>query len=409
MNLIPIDIEIIRLNQPLPFSIRSEDGALLAPKGYIVERRVYLDALMVQRGKLFVDITESESHHRAYMGRLHSMVRQDRELGQIAETAAAPVANKVLHIKDTSEVNWLDLQDQAHSILRDTHSPEFLLRLDKLKGELLRQVKFHPDCTLFALIHLAATELRRYSATHAMLVSVVCAVAAQDVLKWTDEDIHTLLNAALTMNIGMTELHDRLAMQMEAPNAEQIRTIQSHPDRSRELLLSLGITDTNWLEAVVQHRTTPSGPLSQRLVGERLARLIQRADMFSARLSPRASRAPESPASAMQSGSFDDNRKMDEAGAALIKAVGIYSPGTFVKLANNEISVVVRRGLNTTMPKVAVLINRRGMLTGEPIIRETSQSEFRIVGSLPHRDVKVNHNFERLLALAKHSSLDRPW
>ncbi len=408
MNLVPIDINTIRLNWPLPFSLRTEDGTLLAPKGYAIERRFQLDTMVMQRGKLFIDITDSESHHRDYMSRLHSMVYQDRELGKIAEASVEPITHHGLRIKEiTTEVNWFDLQDQAHSILRDVQSPEFLQRLEKLKGELLRQVRLNPDCTLFALIHLAATELRRYSATHAMLVGVVCVVAAQDVLKWADEDIHMLLNASLTMNIGMTELHDRLASQMEAPNAEQILAIRSHPERSRDILLNLGIENSGWLDAVVGHRSTLSGPLGQRATGERIARLIQRADIFAARLSPRASRPSDSPTSAIQSCYFDENRQMDEAGAALIKAVGVYSPGTFVKLANNEIAVVVRRGLNTTMPKVAVLINRHGMLIGEPILRETSHPEFRIVGSLPHRDVKVNHNFERLLALAKQSSQDQ--
>jgi hypothetical protein len=140
-----------------------------------------------------------------------------------------------------------------------------------------------------------------------------------------------------------------------------------------------------------------------------MARLIQRADMFAAKLSPRASRIPDSPASAMQSCYFDEVRQIDEAGAALIKAVGIYSPGTFVRLATNEIAVVIKRGLNTTMPKVAVLINRQGMPTGEPILRETSQAEFRIVASVPHRDVKVSYNLDRLLALTKTAAADRPW
>jgi hypothetical protein len=78
-------------------------------------------------------------------------------------------------------------------------------------------------------------------------------------------------------------------------------------------------------------------------------------------------------------------------------------------LSTNEIAVVIKRGLNTTMPKVAVLVNRQGMPTGEPILRETSQAEFRIVSSVPLRDVKVSYNLDRLLALTKSVASDRPW
>ena len=109
----------------------------------------------------------------------------------------------------------------------------------------------------------------------------------------------------------------------------------------------------------------------------------------------------------MQACYFDENRQIDEAGAALIKAVGIYSPGTYVKLVNGETAVVVRRGVNSTTPKVAVLINRQGMATGVPMVRDTSQPEFRIASGLRYQDIKVNHSLERLLLLTKSSATDR--
>ena len=115
------------------------------------------------------------------------------------------------------------------------------------------------------------------------------------------------------------------------------------------------------------------------------------------------------PATAMQACYFDENKKPDEAGAALVKATGIYSPGSFVRLTNNEIAVVIKRGSNTTTPRVAVLINRNGMPIAEMSVRDTSQNEFRIIASVPHRDVKVKINLERLMALSKSLSADRPW
>ena len=111
----------------------------------------------------------------------------------------------------------------------------------------------------------------------------------------------------------------------------------------------------------------------------------------------------------MQASYFDENREIDEAGAALIKTLGIYSPGTFVRLTTDEIAVVIKRGGNTTTPRVAVLINRAGMPTGELILRDTSKREFRIVSGVLQRDVKVQINLERLLALTKLPRSDRPW
>ena len=67
MNLTPVEIDAIHVGQPLPFSLLSENGTLLAIKGYVIKQREELDTLTLQRSKLYIDITESESHRRAYM------------------------------------------------------------------------------------------------------------------------------------------------------------------------------------------------------------------------------------------------------------------------------------------------------------------------------------------------------
>jgi hypothetical protein len=105
------------------------------------------------------------------------------------------------------------------------------------------------------------------------------------------------------------------------------------------------------------------------------------------------------PAHAMQATYFDEVKKVDEAGASLIKAVGIYPPGSFVKLASNEIATVVRRGVNTLTPRVAVLVNRHGMPMAEPAIRDTRLVEYKIVSAVNHRDIKVRSDLMRLLTL----------
>ncbi len=410
MNLIPINIDSIVVGQPLPCALRDEGGTLLANKGFLVNNRLELQVMLGKREHIYIDFDQSDNFRRAYVNRLNNLVMEDRAIGQIADVQMASYGLKKPNPADfVDDADWLDLQTQAHGILRDTQGDSFLPRLERLQTALDKYTQRNPDGTLFALINIAGSETRHYSATHALLVAVVCTVAAREVLKWPEDEIKSLCSAALTMNIGMTDLHDRLTVQIEPPTPEQIKRIETHAPRSVDMLQQMGVADRLWLEAVLNHRAQVPGPLAKRTPGKRLARLIQRADMFAARLSPRASRAPGTPASAMQSCYFDENREIDEAGAALIKAVGIYSPGTYVRLTTNEVAIVVKRGLNTTMPRVAVLINRQGMPTGEPILRETSQAEFRIVASVPHREVKINHNLDRLLALTKPSALDRPW
>jgi len=406
MNLVPVNVDAILIGHPLPCALRDQKGTLLASKGFQVRSRADLQAMIGRRDQIYIDFDQTDNFRRGYVNRLNNLVLEDRELGQIAQVQVSPydaVAARA-DLPDNDTPDWVELQSRCHAALRDGQGDSFLPRLEYLQSELERQTIRNPDGTLLALIQLASGEIRHYSATHAMLVTAMCSIAAREVLRWSAEDRSTLGSAALTMNISMTELQDRLASQQEPLSTQQVQRIGSHAARSVDMLQQMGVSNEVWLEAVLNHNRKLPGPLAPRSPGQRLARLIQRADMFAARLSPRATRPGDSPGAAMQSCYFDENRQIDEAGAALIKAVGIYSPGTYVRLLTQEIAVVIRRGFNTTMPKVAVLINRQGMPIGDPIIRDTSQAEHRIAASVPFRELKVKQSLDRLLALTRQVS-----
>jgi hypothetical protein len=151
---------------------------------------------------------------------------------------------------------WLDLQVQGTRLLRDLNTQNFPDDLERLQQQLDRLSRRNPDGALFALFHLAYSEVDLYSATHAMLVSVVCGLAAREVLQWPERMQDTLCKAALTMNIGMTSLQDRLASQREPPSAEQRDYIAQHAQRSVDLLKKMGQHDPDWLEAVRDHHRT---------------------------------------------------------------------------------------------------------------------------------------------------------
>ena len=386
----------------MAYPLRDEKGQLLAKQGYVFEKREDLHDWEKRGISFFVDEEESELHNRAFIGKLIHMVHRGSAIGEIANTRIS----KVLPLNapedepdETGPPDWLDLQVQANALLRDVESPLFLAKLMRLNRRLMRLSASTPDSCLFALFHLSASEIKLYSATHSMLVSVMCVLAAREVLNWPEDEQRQIGLAALTMNIGMTELQDQLATQIPPLQPDQKEAVTRHAANAAALLKAAGVNETVWLDAVRHHHGVRPGPMADRTPAQRMARLIQRADIYSARLSPRASRLPMSPAAAMQASYFDEHKQVDEAGAALIKAIGIYSPGSFVKLHTQEVAAVVRRGLNTTTPKVAVLINREGMPTVEPVLRDTSNRDYRIVASVPHRDVKLQINLERMLTL----------
>jgi hypothetical protein len=404
MNLAPVATSSIRLNHPLPYHLVDKRGVLIAKKGFVVESEKHLLEIAAQSGGLFIDVENNENQapkdvQRAFVEELQTMVRKERSLGEIANTRVPTEASRKRAAIESDRIDWLDLQVQCNSLLRNSTPETFDERLETVSGILAHQLQRNPDGVLFALIYLSASEIRMYSATHSMLVAVICALAAKDSLSWPSDEQDIVFKAALTMNLGMSELQDRLAAQRSSVDAFQRTEINAHCEKSVELLTAMGVKDALWLDAVLSHHGQIPGPLAGRSNAERLARLIHRADLFAARLAPRATRQPSSATAIMKACYFDELGKVDEAGTALLKVLGIHQPGTFVKLVSGEIAAVARRGENIKTPKVAVILNRDGGPVSEPYIRDTAQKAYSIEAGVQRSDVKVNLNLERMLAL----------
>ena len=399
MNLVSLSIESIQMGQPLPFVLRGSDGSLLAHKGFVIRNREELARLVLRGRELYVDTDESGDSHRAYLAQLQRMLSADTSLGEIAamkmtasDQTAGARAGKTLPA-------WPELQLQATQLLRSPSPSDFGGRFQALYDELARHSEQTPDATLLALIYLSAQETRMYSATHAMLVSCVCMVVAREMLRWPAAQVQRAGQAALSMNIALTELQDQLAQQTQPLTSVQITAVQEHAAHSQALLRQLGVADPVWLEAVACHHHRAPGPLAKKSEALQISRLIQRADVFGARLAPRASRWPMPVTAAMQASYYDEEHKVDEAGAALVKTLGVYPPGAFVRLASHEVGVVVRRGSTATTPRVAVVTNREGMPTGEPIPRDTGMPPWKITGVVAFKDIRVSLPLGRLLQL----------
>ncbi len=295
--------------------------------------------------------------------------------------------------------DWLDLQQRVHALLIGEDEQGFLPHFESLHAELQDQGLDHPDATLTTLIHLGSTEIDLYSATHSILVSVLCALVARQVLRWPPGQVETVGKAALSMNIEMTALQDILSHQSVRPSPEQQRLIDLHRVLSADLLQEFGVNDPLWLDAVRHHHDKVPGPLKPREPFSRLARLIERADVYAARLAPRAGRAPLPPEVAMESCRLDENRQVDEAGTALIRLVGKYPPGSAVRLVNGETGIVLGRSRRGRSASVAVLIGSDGVALKEPVLRHTGLRQHPILESSAHRNLGSTADLKKILKM----------
>lgn len=400
-QLLPPDV--LRVGQPTLFALRDKTGMLLVPKGTLVADTEQLQQLAAR--ELYVDEQDSELLKRAIAGKVHELVRGNELLGRIAQARpdasdlVAPSAADARRLDDAVTA-WSNLQVRVAALLRDAEQADFVAKAGALQKTLFDQINSDADDALLLLVHGATQEFRDYSASHAMLTAVVCELASRHVNDVSPAERQSLRCAALTMNVAMTALQNQLAQQESRLSAPQREQVDSHAERGAQALRAAGVTDELWLDAVRHHHDAPPGPLASLSPAQRLARLIRRADVFAARMSPRRGRPAMSATAAAKAAYLDENGQPDEAGSAIIKAVGLYPPGCLVRLASQEIAVVLRRGRRANAPTVAAIVNPAGAVLASPTLRSTHMPSHAVTAGVAPHEVKVRLNLQRLLQLS---------
>lgn len=393
--------EILRTGHPAPVSVRDASGHLLLAKGVMVASEEQRQCLISR--VLYVDELEGDLLKRALAGKLDSMVRQNAKLGQIASAQPDAVVMSTPAAARASidpVMAWSNLEMRGRALLQDPAPADFLPRLLKLQAEVLELADADADLTLLILVQASTSDAHHYSVTHGLLVAVLCELAARQLPGFTVERRHSLRCAALTMNMAMTVLQDQLALQEATPSPKQRELIDNHAQRATTCLQEAGVSDALWLQAVAQHHTTSAGPLSTQEPALQMARLLQRADIFSARLSMRRARPALAASAAVKAAYLDEQQQADEAGKAIIQATGIYPPGSYVRLSSGEVAVVLRRGTHAKTPKVASIVSKSGSALGEPVLRDTRLRPHDVMGGVAPHEVKVRLQMEKLLRLA---------
>jgi len=388
----------LRLGMTLPYDIYDAGGKLMFARGQVLRDSPQVRALV--DGGAWVMSEDTMEYQRALAHKLDTLVMQDVPLADIAKADTsfrmdAPLAPKAeLGPREA----WSDLLLHTHNLLRDSEPVDFPARVAHIRDAALKRLHAHPDATLMLLVFESSQAFEDYSSRHALLALLLCDLVAQQ-LQLSQPLREALQGAALTMNFGASVVHDRMAAQADVATPAQRQSLAAHGDRAAQRLAAAGVTDEVWLTAVRLHHDAGPGPLAARGDGEKLARLLRRIDLFGARLSPRRSRTAMSGAAAARAVFLDELGQPDEAGAALIKTVGLYPPGSIVRLANGEIGIVFKRGFSANEPLVAALIGKSGSPLSHPVPRDTRLASQAIAASLAPAELKLRVNLEALLKL----------
>lgn len=301
---------------------------------------------------------------------------------------------------------WADLEAGLGVILSSPASvQEFVQRVGQYDRWMQALLARDADTGLYLLFQLAASSPVGYSASHALVCAVLAHLIGID-LEIDPAERTSMVYAALTMNIGMTALQDQLAVQLERPDPEQQQAIRAHTTLGRQMLVELGVTDPLWLAIVGRHHDeiADNRPLAALEPADRLARIVRTVDRYGAMISPRKSRAGRSATDSVRSIIQDNGEHSDEIGHAMIRAVGLCPPGTFVRLDNDEVAVVMRRSSKPNHPHVAIVLDDQGLLSGQPRLHRTAHGSPQIRAALAAAMVRVRLNHHLILRLGAYAA-----
>jgi len=373
MQLLKLVQSQVRLGEPLPWGVRDAQGNLLLRQGHVVATPAQLKAIL-ERGA-FVDVEEVKA--------------AAKRTAEAEQQRQRPVSVFTL---------WERMLWQLDRLLRGAQEePGFPARADELARHILALIDRDADIAIYLAVRQDPKRLSIYGLAHAVHCSLICLLIGRR-MGWDGDKLLTLMKAALTMNIATLELQGRMAVQGVPPTTGQAALIAEHPAKGVEMLRAAGVEDEDWLQAVAQHHERADGtgyPAGLRDATD-FARALRHVDVFMAKISPRAIRAPVSIQVAAREMFQQDQGPI---AAAIVKEVGIYPPGEFVKLRSGEHAVVVRRTESASTPMAASITDRSGMPVVNTVVRDTSKPEFAIVSTVSDKAQVLRMPPERLYGL----------
>ena len=355
------------IGRELPWDVYAESGKLLLKAGHVIPNQQVLSSM--QKYVMYRFARDGDTAQTGKQKRINVFALLD---------------NLVLRLKNI----YADI-DAA-----DQNVPE---KVEHLAKEIRQLCITEPDATI-AAFHLPNEY--RYSVFHSLQCAIVCAFILQD----ENQDEHSqlmIIAAALTANVGMHELQDQLARQDGMLTPDQDDEVKIHPEKSVRQLKNVGVSDKTWLQTILEHHELgnktgyPRGlALDEICAG---AKMLAIADRYGAMVTMRDYRKPVFIKDALSMFLLDKGKSYDSRFALLlIKQLSIFPPGSFVKLNNGEVAIVIKRGMKNPMkPIVKSFLGPDKKRYIKPLFRECGVNNYE-VDSLHGYDPNFPLNYHQI-------------
>ena len=321
----------LKLGMLIPWNVYSDTGALLVRKGHMIASANQI-AYLIERGS-FEDYSDQGPE----------------------STAPESVLRKL-------NGACLELQGLQQAIARRAAPPGLRRKLEEIATLVGEAISLNVDIATASILH--NQRQAPYPVRHCIDTAIVAQVLAR-ARERSPDDVMAVTLAALTMNLGMLEHHQRWHDGVVAFDAAERARMLAHPELSAQLLAEAGITEPVWLDCVLHHHENedgtgyPFGKAGAQIPP--LAKLVTLADRYCARVSERGYRPPMAANAALRDILLEARTTLHtNLASLLIRELGIYPIGSYVRLINGEVAVVSRRGLQSTTPHVESVLGPRG-------------------------------------------------
>ncbi|MFZ5604380.1 MAG: HD-GYP domain-containing protein [Pseudomonadota bacterium] len=252
--------------------------------------------------------------------------------------------------------------------------------LQGLISRINRIADTHPDATI-AAIHLS----KQQSPLKQPIYGAILAHLFSQQHGLDDKKEQALAQAVLTCNLTFYEFQVLLnSMDGKLTDAQRAK-LQKHPLQAAQYMEAAGFIDPQLTKAIRQHHERPDGSgYPNHLKGpdiSDLALVVSMCEVYTARIDNRAYRKPVLAREALSHLYKEDDPRLKGLLLSFAKAVGVYPPGTWVKLANNETAMVTRRQKNSPVPIVKALFDRNDIPYMGPLTRDCNDPALKVVGA----------------------------
>lgn len=323
----------------LPWDLYAENGSMLLSRNREIKSQQQINQLISYGARCYVDGIGKASTLPA---------GKDGEAG--TKNQAEPPVSFLIIKQLTKQL------EKAFALLDDEKDRTFANKILRVALDI------QPACDENADAMVGSIQLTldaSHSIEHPLHNAILCEVSYRRMGKGPLERL-LVVAAALTHDIGMLSIKDQVYQQAEPLTPEQREIIDNHSHRSREILEKKGVTESRWLDAVLQHHERidgsgyPAGIDGDNLITE--AKLIAITDNYTALVRPRAYRERILHKDALrqmlqQRGSSIDSELV----RLFINSIGIYSPGSMVKMKSGAIGIVTALTGQIDEPEVLII------------------------------------------------------